>query len=139
MILDEISTLLETYGIGTPGVDLFEGFLPPPGTSPPVSENAVALYEYPGESPLHVKGRKAPVHELPRVQVITRSKSYAAARTKAEEVYRLLSGYSGEIGGTGYGRITALQSPALLQRDEGARVYIVANYRIMKALSPIGE
>lgn len=137
MILTEISTLLETYGVGTPGVDLFEGFLPPPSSSPAIPEDAVALYEYAGEPPLHVKDRKAPVHELPRVQVVTRSKSYAAARTKAEEVYRLLSGYSGEIGGTGYGRITALQAPFFLSRDDGNRTLIVCNYRVLKGLSSL--
>lgn len=136
MILTEISTLLETYGVGTPGVDLFEGFLPPPSSSPAIPEDAVALYEYPGEPPLHVKGRKAPVHELPRFQVLTRSKFYAAARTKAEEIYRILDGFSGEIEGTGYGRITALQSPFFLSRDDGNRTLIACNYTTMKALSP---
>lgn len=131
MILDEIASLLEINGLGILGSSLYLGALPDK------PDDAVGCYEYGGEAPLHTKDRRAPVQELPRIQVITRSKSYQSAREKAEEVYRILSGFSGEAGGGYYGRITALQSPFFLLWDAGGRANIACNYRVRKTLSPI--
>ena len=131
MLLDEINDHLVANVAGVSGSDLFRSLLPA------TPDDAVALFEYPGEPTMHVKGRHGPVHELPRFQVLVRSKGYAAAREKAERVHRLLDGFSGELSGVGYGRITALQSPFFLSRDDSGRPRIVCNYRVIKEPSPL--
>ena len=123
--------MLVAHAAGVSGQSLWRGTMP---TTP---DDVVGLYEYAGEPPLHVRGDPAPAIEFPRLQVISRSKSYDAARFKAESIYRVLDGFSGTLNGVGYGWINALQSPTFLTRDENGRVYIVCSYRIQKELSPL--
>ncbi len=147
MLLDEVGAHLQANGFGTIGADLFiGGLLPAPGkinpsdpNSPTIPVDATALYENPGEPPVHVKGRQRPACELPRFQVLVRSNSYQRARERAERIYRLLDGYSGKIEGVDYGLIRALPSPFLLSRDEGGRPRIATNYRVIKEPSPLSQ
>jgi hypothetical protein len=126
VLLQEVEELLSDNGIS--GV----GF----GALPATPDAAVALYEYPGQSPVYVKNRAQPVYERPRFQVITRDARYIDARNKAEEVFRLLTGYSGRLGGVDYQRITAVQSPFFLDRDDRNRPRFVCNFEAQKELSP---
>jgi hypothetical protein len=127
MILEEVSSYLSTNGHPSAGL----------GSLPNTPDDAFALYEYGGSAPMLVKRVQAPVLEYPRFQVITRSKSYATARIKAERIYRLLAGYSGLMGGVGYSRVKALQSPFFLDRDDAGRARFVCNYEATKELSPL--
>ena len=133
MLLDEIGAHLQANGHGGIGADLFLSLLP---NAP---DDVVSLHEYPGEPPTHVKGRRGAVHESPRFQVVSCSKSYGKAREKAEAIHRLLDGFAGELGGVGYGRIAALTSPFFLSRDDAGRTRIVCNYRAMKEPSSLGQ
>jgi hypothetical protein len=127
MLLEELSAFLQANDHPSAGL----------GSLPGTPDDAFALYEYGGEAPQHVKDEQAPVFETPRFQVITRSKSYMTARVKAERIYQLLAGYSGQIEGVRYARITALQSPFFLDRDDAGRARFVTNYAVRKELSPL--
>lgn len=123
-MLTDIGQFLADRGLGTLTQDLFYVVMPD------VPDNAVALYQYPGEPPLHVKGQKAPVRRSPRLQVVVRSKSTEpfVAKQKADTIMDLLSGFSGVLYGTHYQRITALTDPYFLARDTANRHYVTANY-----------
>jgi len=127
MILEEVAAYLQAEGMGNAGL----------GSLPNTPDDAYALFEYGGSAPMHVKQLQAPILEYPRFQVITRSKSYSTARLKAERIYRLLTGYSGLMGGVEYSRVKALQSPFFLDRDDAGRARFVCNYSVIKELSPI--
>ena len=131
MILEEVRNLLVAHAAGVSGQTLFRSALPA------TPDDVVALYETASEPPMHVRGDTDVAIEFPRVQVISRSKSYDAARYKAEAIYRALDGFSGSLNGVGYGWIHALQSPTFLSRDDMGRVLIVCNYRVLKELSPL--
>lgn len=134
MILEEITSLLQAEDIGTTEGSsptlMFNGLTDLPDTQ-------TAVWEYGGGAPAHVKGQQAPILEYPRVQIVTRAKSYLAVRDKAERIYRLLDGFSGKIDGVTYAQIRALQQPFFLSRDDKNRFLIVCNYSITKELSPL--
>ena len=131
MLLDELATYLAAQGIGTQGVDLFNGVLP---DSPP---DAVALFEYGGVAPVHALGGGQAKYERPRVQVVARATTYSAARSKIETIYKLLQAVSNaSLSSVRYLSIEAVQSPFLLTRDENARVVLACNFQIVKELSP---
>ena len=127
MILEEIESYLDAQGHSSAGF----------GALPATPDDAFALYEYPGQPPVYVKNRSLPVYERPRFQVITRSTRYIDARLKAEQIFRLLIGFRGTLGGVDYQRITAIQSPFFLDRDDRHRPRFVCNYEVEKELSPI--
>lgn len=127
-LLDELGDYLSTNGVGTLGTDLFLGFLP---ESP---NAAVALYETGGSAPVRAMRSSPgqPVARQPRVQVVARSTSYAAARSKAGDVYALLEGLGGvTLGATRYLWGGAVQEPFPLGRDGQQRVMVACNYDIV--------
>lgn len=126
MIHDEILGLLEAEEVGTPGSDLFWGFLP---DSP---DSCAAFFEYAGEP---AQETKAGVYrELPRLQVITRARDYGAAMARAYAIRAaFLSVRDRRLGEALYDRIRPLQSrpfgdPA--GRDGGKRSRVILNYRL---------
>lgn len=122
MMLKEIGTYLQSYGIGTLGADLFLGLMPDQ------PDNCIALFEYAGSPPdLHWPG------EYPGLQVRVRNKGYAAAREKIEEVIQKLHGlHEQELSGTRYLLIRARGSPEVLKRDNNNRVELFINFEIIK-------
>ena len=118
MILDDVRSLLKAAGIDW---RIFDTQIPA-GSPPAVPDDVIALYEYPGSPPLHVKGTKAPARRQPRFQVVCRSKSAATARAKAEQVFGILPGTSGELS------VRALGEPSFLDYDAERRVRIACNY-----------
>ena len=130
-MLDEIGAYLEAQGLGTLATDLFLGEMP----SEP--DTCVVVHEYEGGPPVHFMGIAAgtAIWEQPRVQVMTRSKSYATARSKAKDAFNKLDGHSGTLSGTEYGYIRALGSPGLLGKDGNDRVLVVCNFEVVKKLS----
>lgn len=134
MLLDDITDYLSSGGIGTNGTNLFAGFLP---EQPDV---AVVVHETGGRGPDVAMGNVAGViaMEWPSVQVVCRglASDYAAPRSKAHDVFKLLQGLPQRaINGTQYHWGQARQSPFLMGRDEAGRVLIACNYDIAKALS----
>ncbi len=127
MLIDEILAHLAANGHPNGGK----------GNLPGTPDDAFACWEYGGEQGQHVKDQSAPTIEKPRVQVIVRSKSYDTARLKAEQIYRLLDGFSGSLVGVEYFDMRALQPPYMMDRDDLARVRFVWNMKVKKELSPL--
>jgi hypothetical protein len=121
-MLKEISTYLQSLGIGTLGADIFLGLMPDQ------PDNCIALFEYAGSPPdLHWNG------EYPGLQVRVRNKGYAAARTKIGEVMEKLHRlHEQTLSGTRYLLIKARGSPEILKRDASNRVELVLNFEIIK-------
>jgi hypothetical protein len=121
-VLTEISAYLKGQGIGTPGTDIFLGLMPDQ------PDNCIALFEYAGSPPdLHWNG------EYPGLQVRVRGTSYAAARTKIEQIRDLLHGlHDKKLSGTRYLLIKARGSPEVLKRDNNNRVELFVNFEIIK-------
>ena len=121
-MLREIGAYLATKNVGTVGTDIFLGLMPDQ------PDNCIALFEYAGSPPdLHWNG------EYPGLQVRVRNKSYAAARTKIEEVVTELHGaHELTLNGTRYLLIKARGSPEVLKRDNNNRVELFVNFEIIK-------
>jgi hypothetical protein len=121
-MLSDIGNYLQAQGIGTLGTNIFLGMMPDE------PDNCIALFEYAGSPPdLHWNG------EYPGLQVRVRNKSYAAARTKIEEVAKKLHGlHEQTLSGTRYLLIKARGSPEVLKRDNNNRVELFVNFEIIK-------
>jgi hypothetical protein len=128
VIYQDISSLLESGGVGTLGSNLFWGMLPD------APDLATAVFEYAGEPPTYVKSRKVE-WEHPRLQVITRGKTYIEAMQKAEDVYAALHGVRGQtINGKLYDSIRARQRPFAdpSGKDDRGRFRVFCNYAVKK-------
>ena len=130
MLLTEIAAYLQAEGLGTLNTSIFFSL-------PDTPDNVIVVYQNPGETGYHVRGRANPVIELPRFQIVVRDKSAANAYVRCERIYRALDGVSGVLAGVGYLRIAALQPPFFLNSDESGRTSVTNNYRVSKELSPI--
>jgi hypothetical protein len=96
---------------------------------------AIALYESGGAPPVYTYG-SSPLVERPTVQVISRSSSYATARTNATTIYNILAAVEdATLSGTAYTRVTPLQSPLDMGNDADDRQLISCNYMTEKAVS----
>lgn len=128
-LLDDIASVLQAAGVGTPGVDLFLGMMPD------APDRATAIYEYAGEPPEFDHDELSPAIRRMRIQVMCRDPDYEAARTQADATFNALCAIANRaINGTRYLRIEPLQStPFSLSRDQSNRVRIVCNYRITSA------
>lgn len=97
-------------------------------------DTAVALYEAGGIEPNYTYTGLN--HERPSVQVISRSSSYATARSNANRIFSALSGIENStLTGTEYVKVTPVQSPFDLGNDAGGRAMISCNYISDKAVS----
>jgi hypothetical protein len=126
-LLDALGAFLVTEGVGTLGTNIFLGLMPD------TPDECVVLYEYGGGAPGQVFGSdNATPWESSSVQVMARSATYAAARTKARAAYAALQKVANEtLSGISFLRVDPVQSPFFVQRDENRRVYFSANYRVM--------
>lgn len=96
---------------------------------------AVALFEPGGAPPVFTFGAN-PMVERPSVQVVSRSTSYATARTNAKTIYSLLAAVEdATLSGTVYTRITPSQSPFDMGMDPDDRHLISCNYIAEKEVS----
>lgn len=132
MLLDEIGNFLQTNGIGTVNTNIFLSEMPDQ------PDSCVALYEYQGFPPGFVFGKTIPIYEEPKFQVVVRDVSYAAARLKANNIYKLLVGMGDQVlSGTRYLGIQALESPFADPggRDAANRAKVLCNYEAQKEVS----
>ena len=135
MLLDDITDYLSSSGVGTVGDTIFKGLLP--SNAPEV---CVIVYETGGVQPIRAMSSAvgSVVVERPRIQVVCRAGEYdyAIARSKAQQIYALLEGFSERtINNVTYKYIAAVQSPFLMSRDKDRRPAVVCNYDVMKTLS----
>jgi hypothetical protein len=119
-VQSDITSRLQTDGIGTSGTTLFWAVMP---DSP---NDLVAVYETAGPTGEYTK--QGPAGTYTRLQILTRSKSYAAAMTKALAAYSSIDDLRQTIGSTRY-HIRALHRPFDVgAQDEAGRTIISCNY-----------
>ena len=133
-LLSEVGTYLAANGIGTLGIDLFQGYMP---DSP---DAATAIYETGGLGP--VRGMRStagtPAGTQPRLQVVSRAGEYdySTARAKVQSVYALLEGLGDvTLSGVAYKWFGAVQEPFMMGRDDSRRVLIAQNFDVIKDIS----
>jgi hypothetical protein len=126
MLAKEIAFYLQDQGMSLPGYEL-----------PDMPNDAMAVQEYAGARPWHVKGVQAAEIENPRFQILVRSgaRNYVGGRQLIEDAYTFLDGFSGVLSGVEYVSIRAIQSPFPLGRDENGRWRFACNFEVLKALS----
>lgn len=127
--IEELGNRLQSEAVGTLAVDLFLGQLPD------TPDTATALLEYGGLEPERVYNDFDASREMPRIQVMCRSRGYTTARALIESAYRALDFANTSLGGTWYLRCRPLQSPFFLKRDENERWVFVFNAQIEKKYS----
>lgn len=132
MILDELAALLESWGVGTVGTDIFKGIMP---DTPDV---AVALLETGGDPPTRMLSPTDTALENPRIAIWARGApdDYTGPRTKAQSAFEALDNVRNDpVGGTRYLDAAPLQQPFLVSRDENSRVIIGFNVAVTKVPS----
>ncbi len=124
MLYEAVAGLLAGAGLGVVNQSILVAL-------PDRPDEVIAVREYPGSPPIHVKGSQKPALERPRVQVVARAGGFSVARARAHSAYDALSGFSGPVGGVHYS-IRALQSPVPLGVDESGRNLWSVNFEVLK-------
>jgi len=126
--LVDIATYLDSQQASlTLGTNLFLGRMP---DSP---DTCVALYEYGGSAPDNTMGTGLPVLQNPSVQINVRAALYATAESLINSCWGTLEGIiNTSLSGTRYNRMTAIQSPFVLERDSQDRVIFVQNFNVTR-------
>jgi hypothetical protein len=127
--LVDIATYLDAQQASlTLGTNLFLGRMP---DSP---DTCVVLYEYGGSAPDNTMGSGLPVLQNPSVQIAVRAVLYASAESLINLCWATLEGIVNmSLSGTRYNRVTAIQSPFVLERDSQDRVIFVQNFNVTRA------
>ena len=129
MLLADLGDLLASGTTGVVGTDIFLGMLPDTPAA------CWAVFETGGAGPEYTMQGESPI-ETPSVQLLARAATYATARLKANQAFRVLSGLrTRTINSVMYHWAEALQSPFLLERDDHDRPVVVCNYLLRKAVS----
>ncbi len=130
-MLEEIGNFLQNQGIGTQGTDIFLGDVPQDAP-----EAAVAIFETSGLAPFYIHGINGPGWDMPSFQIFTRATTYSLARTKAKDIFDVLSRITNQaLDGIFYQSVRPVQSPFSLGRDENHLPQIVCNYQVTKVPS----
>jgi len=125
--LDDMLTLAQNKGLGTPGTDLFQSLLP---DSP---DTLVAFFEYQGRRPLFaMQPSRANTIERPTLHAAVRGATYETAVLLADSVFQAFNGYSGIVGSVNYLFICAIVSPVDVGRDELGRSRLVINFEVSR-------
>lgn len=131
-LLDDLSDLLSSGSTGVLSGTIYLGRL----SDTPAEQ--VAIAETGGMAPVHAmaSGAGLAVLEIPRVQILSRSTTYAAAKTRIKLVEGLLDGLRPRtINGVQYHFVSAVQPPFLLEYDANNRPVLAQNFEIQKARS----
>ena len=110
------------------GTNLFYGRLPD------APDTCAAIFETGGAGPDDTFGANTvPVFSNPRVQVVARAAAYTDASTLADDIWTQLTKVANEsLSGSAYQRVTPVQSPFPLDRDNQDRAVIACNYQISR-------
>lgn len=128
-MVEDIGTFLAAQStLFVLGTKTFLNYLP---DSP---NRAQSIVETGGMAPEFVAGPSTKVAiEHPRIQVVCRSTSSTAARADMDKAWVILNGVTNQtLSGTTYLRISAAQSPFLLERDAKGRPVFAANFDVWK-------
>jgi hypothetical protein len=126
--LVDIATYLDSQQASlTLGTNLFLGRMPD------APDTCVALYEYGGSAPDNTMGGGLPVLQNPSVQIAVRAVLYASAESLISLCWGTLESIVDmSLSGTRYNRVTAIQSPFVLERDSQDRVIFVQNFNVTR-------
>lgn len=130
-LIEELATFLDTastrFALGT---NLFLNDLPD------IPATATGLFETGGVPPTRTfRPSTKAAWENQRVQVYCRSTSSVKARADVQAVFVAFEGIvNTSLSGTTYLRVSAVQSPFLLERDQGGRVSFAVNFDVMRRL-----
>lgn len=109
------------------GTSLFYNYLPDE------PNRATSIIETPGQAPARAFGSTGPSWEQGRIQVASRSTSSATARADIDAAFVLLEAVDNEtLTSNLFLRISAVQSPFLLARDERGRPVFAANFDVWR-------
>lgn len=129
MLLDEIGTYLQNAGVGTLGKSLFRS----PEFPTTAEDTATAIIESGGFRPGYVHDRDGPSYDRPSFQLLHRAKDLAVARAKAELAWKALGLIKNRsIEGWRYLRVTPVQSPFGIGKDENGRELVSCNYDVIR-------
>lgn len=132
-MIEEVGTFLDAESTRfTAGTNLFYNYLPDePGT-------AASIIETGGLPPTHVFAGDRPAWENARIAVTCRSTSSTRARANMNDAWFQLHEVANEtLSGRSYLRISAVQSPFLLERDERGRVSFQANFDVIRRTTAV--
>ena len=116
----DISTMLQSDGVGTIATDLFVG------REPDSPDECITIYDTQGEG-----ANPKFLLDLPTIQVRVRSNTYLGAYDKIQSIKDKLLGRPTEvINSTRYVGIWAQTEIAFLQKDESERQLAVINFLI---------
>ena len=130
-LLEDLLDLISSGSTGLSGTILL-------GRLSDTPAEQLAIAETGGMAPVHAmsSGPGNAILELPRVQISSRSTTYAAAKTRIKSVEALLDGLRPRtINGIQYHFATAVQPPFLLEYDANNRPVLAQNFEIQKARS----
>jgi hypothetical protein len=100
---------------------------------PSEPNRAHGLFETPGLPPVRAFGSTGPSWERGRVQVQCRSTSSVTARADIDAAFVLLEGVQNQtIQSNTFLRVSAAQSPFLLERDKQGRVVFGCNFDVWR-------
>lgn len=131
MITTDMSSYLQTEGVGTVGIDIFKGFIPE------TPNDCVVVFQRGGQPPMPYQFTTKV--ELPELHVIVRADgdtAYEDAMEKANDVMVALHTlWEQTINGRRYLWVRALSSPTLLRYDYSMKpphVYVAIDFQIVK-------
>lgn len=128
MVLEDLVLFLEQHSIGTRGVDIFYG------TMPPDPDAVVVLYEYSGITETDM-GRNRIRAEYPLVQIAVRGarQDYDTPRARIKAVADAFATVGDTlVNGVMYGEISLAGVIRDAGEDENFRNIFTANFRVMK-------
>lgn len=127
-MIEEVATYLDTqstrFALGT---NLFLNWLDDtPGTS-------AAVIETGGSDPSRVFKATVAAWENARFQLLCRSTSSSVARANIDAAWTIYEGVTNQtLSGSTYLRISAVQSPFMLTRDDQGRSIFACNFDVMR-------
>ena len=131
-LLTDVGTYLAAATVSTADLTLGTNlFL---GREPDSPDTCVTLYETGGAGPDDTfGGDTAPSLENPGLQVRSRAAAYSTAQSLAVDVWSLLAKVINEtLTSTKYLKISPVQSPFALDRDDQDRMIFVCNFDVVK-------
>jgi len=127
VVLNELTTFLQTQGLGTQGTDLFYGIVPD------TPDALIALLEYPGRQSEPLLGTKTLGLVYPKIQALTRGviNDYDTPRILIQSVVtQFVTILNGSL--PGFLSVEPLADPFYLKRDDNFRCYFACNFLVTK-------
>ena len=130
-LLVDLGGYIDTNFAGlTLGTNFFYGLLP---ESP---DNAVAIYENSGVSPIFTQGTvNTPAIERPQLQFLVRNTSYETGIALANSLYLFITAIANQtINSTNYLRVVAISNPSVIERDQNKRIIFTCNFDVQRLI-----